>query len=63
MSFAQLTFRESLRKIERCLRAMNEKLYHMGIKGNISRSTLADANEKRDWRIYCDFALQLLPGA
>jgi Transposase DDE domain/Domain of unknown function (DUF4372) len=60
MAFAQLTYRESLRDIECCLRAMREKLYHMGIRGNISRSTLADANEKRDWRIYCDFAQVLI---
>lgn len=60
MAFAQLTYRESLRDIECCLRAMKEKLYHMGIKGSISRSTLADANEKRDWRIYSDFALLLI---
>jgi len=63
MAFAQLTYRESLRDIECCLRAMKEKLYHMGIRGNISRSTLADANEKRDWRIYSDFALQLIDQA
>jgi hypothetical protein len=60
MAFAQLTYRESLRDIECCLRAMNEKLYHMGIKGNVSRSTLSDANEKRDWRIYSEFALHLI---
>ena len=60
MAFAQLTYRESLRDIECCLRAMREKLYHMGIRGNISRSTLADANEKRDWRIYSDFAQILI---
>lgn len=60
MAFAQLTYRESLRDIECCLRAMREKLYHMGIRGKISRSTLADANEKRDWRIYCDFAQVLI---
>ena len=63
MAFAQLTYRESLRDIECCLRAMNEKLYHMGIKGNISRSTLADANENRDWRIYSEFALHLIDQA
>ena len=63
MAFAQLTYRESLRDIECCLRAMNEKLYHMGIRGNVSRSTLADANEKRDWRIYSDFAMQLIDQA
>ena len=60
MAFAQLTYRESLRDIECCLRAMREKLYHMGIKGKISRSTLAYANENRDWRIYCDFAQILI---
>ena len=60
MAFAQLTYRESLRDIECCLRAMREKLYHVGIRGKISRSTLADANEKRDWRIYCDFAQVLI---
>lgn len=60
MAFAQLTYRESLRDIECCLRAMNEKLYHMGIRGKISRTTLADANEKRDWRIYSDFAQILI---
>ena len=52
MAFAQLTYRESLRDIEACLRAMGAKLYHMGIRGKISRTTLADANESRDWRIY-----------
>lgn len=60
MAFAQLTFRESLRDIECCLRALKEKLYHVGIRGKISRSTLADANEKRDWRIYADFAQLLI---
>jgi hypothetical protein len=59
MAFAQLTFRESLRDIECCLRAVQDKLYHMGIRGKVCRSTLADANETRDWRIYRDFA-QLL---
>ena len=63
MAFAQLTYRESLRDIQCCLRAMKEKLYHIGIRGNVSRSTLADANEKRDWRIYSDFALQLIEQA
>ncbi len=56
MAFAQLTYRESLRDIEACLRAMQPKLYHMGIRGKVSRSTLANANEKRDWRIYADLA-------
>ena len=60
MAFAQLTYRESLRDIECCLRAMREKLYHMGIRGRVSRSTLADANENRDWRIYSDFAQILI---
>ena len=60
MAFAQLTYRESLRDIETCMRALQSKLYHIGIRGNISRSTLADANEKRDWRIYADFAQLLI---
>jgi hypothetical protein len=60
MAFAQLTYRESLRDIEACLRAQKDKLYHMGIRGNVSRSTLADANERRDWRIYADFAQALI---
>lgn len=60
MSFAQLTYRESLRDIEACLRAQQSKLYHMGIRSKISRSTLADANESRDWRIYADLAQSLI---
>ena len=60
MAFAQLAYRESLRDIEACLRAQGKKLYHMGIRGNVSRSTLADANERRDWRIYADFANRLI---
>jgi hypothetical protein len=60
MAFAQLTYRESLRDIEACLRAQQSKLYHMGIKSRVSRSTLADANENRDWRIYADFAQSLI---
>ena len=61
MAFAQLTFRESLREIEACLRAHVVKLYHMGIRSkSVSRSTLADANEARDWRIYADFAQSLI---
>jgi len=60
MAFAQLTYRESLRDIEICLRALQPKLYHAGFRGKISRSTLADANEKRDWRIYADFAHVLI---
>jgi len=60
MAFAQLTYRESLRDIVCCLRTMHEKLYHIGIRGKVSRSTLADANETRDWRIYSDFAQVLI---
>lgn len=60
MAFAQLTYRESLRDIEVCLRSRREKLYHLGIRGKISKSTLADANEKRDWRIYADFCAILI---
>jgi hypothetical protein len=60
MAFAQLTYRESLRDIEACLRAQPEKLYHMGIRGKVSRSALADANEERDWRIYYEFAQALI---
>jgi len=63
MSFAQLTYRESLRDIETCLRAMQGKLYHMGIKSKVSKSTLAYANEKRDWHIYADFAQILIAQA
>src|SRR3989304_4194784 len=60
MAFAQLSYRESLRDIEACLRSRQTKLYHMGIHGKVSRSTLADANENRDWRIYADFAQVLI---
>jgi IS4 transposase len=60
MAFAQLTYRESLRDIEACLRAVPNKLYHMGIRSTVSRSTLADANEARDWRIFADFAQVLI---
>ena len=60
MAFAQLSYRDSLRDIVSCLRAMQNKLYHIGIRGTVSRSTLADANEKRDWRIYADFAQHLI---
>jgi hypothetical protein len=60
MAFAQLTYRESLRDIEACLRAQTDKLYHMGIRSRVSRSTLADANEVRDWRIYAEFAQSLI---
>jgi len=60
MAFAQLSYRESLRDIESCLRAMQNKIYHIGIRGRISKSTLAYANENRDWRIYADFAQVLI---
>ena len=60
MAFAQLTYRESLRDIEACLRTKSKKLYHLGIRSKISRSTIADANDKRDWRIYQDFAMVLI---
>jgi hypothetical protein len=60
MAFAQLTYRESLRDIEACLRSMSGKLYHMGFRGRVARSTLADANETHDWRIYADFAQVLI---
>jgi hypothetical protein len=60
MSFAQLTYRESLRDIEACLRSMSGKLYHMGLRGKVARSTLGDANEAHDWRIYADFAQVLI---
>jgi len=60
MAFAQLSYRESLRDIEACLRAVSSKLYHMGIRGKVSRSTLAHANEKRPWQIYADFAQALI---
>lgn len=60
MAFAQLTYRESLRDIETCLRAMQDKLYHIGIRSKISHSTLAYANQTRDWRIYADFAFILI---
>ncbi|MEI7903727.1 MAG: IS4 family transposase [bacterium] len=61
MAFAQLTYRESLRDIEACLRSMRGKLYHMGFRGTVARATLADANESRDWRVFADFA-QILTG-
>ena len=63
MAFAQLTYRESLRDIETCLRSVQPKLYHMGFRGPIARSTMADANRNRDWRIYADFAQTLIGGA
>jgi hypothetical protein len=63
MAFAQLTYRESLRDIEACLRAQQQKLYHMGIHGTVAKSNLADANELRDWRIYADLAHSLIISA
>jgi transposase len=63
LAFAQFTYRESLRDIEACLRSCPDKLYHMGIRGKVSRSTLADANEAHDWRIFADFAQHLIARA
>ena len=63
MAFAQITFRESLRDIEVCLRAQKKKLYHMGIRGLVSRNTLANANKVRNWKIYADFAQRLIATA
>lgn len=60
MAFAQLTYRESLRDIEACLRVQSSKLYHLGIRSTVARNTLANANATRDWRIYCDFAQSLI---
>src|SRR5205823_4447834 len=60
MAFGQLTFRESLRDVETCLRSRQDQLYHLGIRGEVSHSTLADANRERDWRIYYDLAQQLI---
>jgi hypothetical protein len=60
MAFAQITYRESLRDIEICLRAQEPKLYHMGIRNKVSRSTIADANEQRNWKIYADLAYSLI---
>ena len=60
MAFAQLTYRESLRDIETCLRAQPSKLYHMGLNSGVSRNTLANANQIRDWRIHADFAQRLI---
>lgn len=60
MAFAQLTYRESLRDIEACLRTQNSKLYHLGFRSTVARNTLANANASRDWRIYCDFAQSLI---
>src|SRR5437667_11816566 len=63
MAFAQLTYRESLRDIEVCLSAQSAKLYHMGFRQEIKRSTLADANEARDWRVHAEFAQRLIAQA
>src|SRR5687768_5051209 len=63
MAFAQLTYREGLRDIESCLQSVGSKLYHLGFRSRIKRSTLADANELRDWRIYADFAQALIATA
>lgn len=60
MALAQLTYRESLRDIESCLRSLHSELYHMGLRGSIARSTLAEANENRDWRIFSDFDQSLI---
>lgn len=60
MAFTQLTYRESLRDIQSCLRAQTSKLYHMALRGNVARNALANANATRDWRIYCDFAQRLI---
>ena len=60
MAFAQMTYRDSLRDIEACLRALGSKRYHMGFRSRVARTTLADANERRDWRIYADFAQVLI---
>jgi hypothetical protein len=63
MAFAQITYRESLRDLEVCLSAQSAKLYHMGLRGPVRRSTLADANETRDWRIYAEFGQRLIAQA
>lgn len=63
MAFAQLTYRESLRDIQACMRATQSRLYHLGIRGRVSRNTLAHANQTRDWRIYADFAQVLFAKA
>jgi len=60
MTFAQLTYRTSLRDIEICLNSMKPKLYHVGFRGKVARNTLAQANQNRDWRIYADFAAILI---
>jgi len=63
MCFAQLTYRESLRDIQDCLDSRADQLYHLGFQARVARSTLAEANEKRDWRIYADLAHRLIPRA
>src|ERR1039457_2172566 len=63
MAFAQFTYRESLRDIEACLGSLQSKLYHLGFRGKVARSTLADTNESRDWRIFADFAQRLIATA
>jgi len=63
LAFAQITYRESLRDIEACLRAQSRKLYHMGIRGSVAKTTLAEANEQRDWRIYEELAHSLIATA
>ena len=63
MAFAQLTYRESLRDVVTCLDVLKPKLFHVGIRGRVSRTTLADANENRDWRIYADLAQVLIAEA
>jgi hypothetical protein len=63
MAFAQLTYRESLRDVEACLRSRPNLLYHLGIRGHVARSTLADANEQRDWRLYAELAQWLIARA
>jgi hypothetical protein len=60
LAFAQLTYRESLRDIVTCLKALKGRLYHLGIRGRVSRSTFSNANDRRDWRIYADFAQVLI---
>jgi hypothetical protein len=63
LAFAQLTYRESLRDIETCLRALHPKLYHLGFRGPVSRNNLSNANRNQDWRIYAEFAQALIPTA
>ena len=63
MAFAQMTYRESLRDIEICLQSQSSKLYHMGFRSSVGRSTLSDANERRDWRIFADLSQVLISRA